>query len=90
MLSCGSQLMSKLRLEMYRRHSISNIARITNSTWIEGGNNFSKNMLYRNCLQKSEEVCKNHKSNKKFPWNNQKNHPDKYRKNKKVSKSFDL
>ena len=27
---------------MYRRHSISNIARVTNSTWIEGGNKSAK------------------------------------------------
>lgn len=31
---------------------IAYIARITNSTGIEGGSNFSKNMLYRNCLLK--------------------------------------
>ena len=46
-------------------------------------------MINRNCLQKTKEVGKNLKSNKKFNFN-KKNHPDKYRKNNKVCKNSDL
>ena len=50
---------------------IAYIARITNSTWIEGGSNFSKNMLYRNCLLKKSakiaEVTTNFIATKKTP-----------------------
>ena len=44
--------------------------------------NFSRNMFNGNSFQKSKEVCKNGKSNKKFHCN-EKKHPDKYRKNNK-------
>ena len=84
----AKKIWRELLSQMYRE--IANKARITNSTRTAScSKNLSqKHMFHKNCSQKSKEVCKNRKSNKKFHCNQK--YPDKYHKNNrndKLSKS---
>ena len=61
----------KLRLEMYRRNSVYSKDNKFNMK-LKAVTILAKTCYIEICLQKSEEVCKNRKSNKKFHCNKKK------------------